>query len=87
MLGAIVRKFWPGFYTTDDGTQKLATTWKHYELAACPPYGKASDAVIHKFWVRQTHDSHIFLFIVHDPDMLTHESQTFLMHDCRDSIG
>jgi hypothetical protein len=40
MLGAIVRKFWPGFYTTDDGTQKLATTWKHYELAACPPTGK-----------------------------------------------
>jgi len=39
MLGAIIRKFWPGFYTTN-GERKLATTWRHYELADCPPTGK-----------------------------------------------
>ncbi|KAI4985327.1 hypothetical protein ZWY2020_017957 [Hordeum vulgare] len=51
LLGAIIRKFWLGFYTTN-GERKIAATWRHYELADCPPYGKASYAVIHKFWFR-----------------------------------
>lgn len=51
MLGALLRKFWPGFYSTvPDGPQKLAYSWAAYEVADCPGYGKASDAVIGKFW-------------------------------------
>jgi hypothetical protein len=60
LVGALIRKFWPGFYTVvPGGERKLATRWEHYEAADCPGYGKASDAVISKFWVRHT-------FFMHD---------------------
>jgi hypothetical protein len=70
LIGALIRKFWPGFYTpVPGGEPKLATSWLDYEAADCPGFGKASDAVITKFWVRNI--SRV-LFIVFDPTVLTH---------------
>jgi len=67
LIGALLRKFWPGYYTpVPGGERKLATTWYDYEAADCPGYGKASDAVITKFWVR--HISRVS-FIVDDPTL------------------
>lgn len=51
MLGALIRKFWTGFYATvAGGEKKLATIWADYEAADFPGFEKASDAVITKFW-------------------------------------
>lgn len=75
MLGALIRKYWPGLYTTEpDGEQKLAYRWADYEVAPCPGFESAADAVITGFWVR-----HIFRvpFIVYDPTVLTHDSHNF----------
>jgi hypothetical protein len=70
LLGALIRKFWPGLYEPVPlGEKKLATHWADYEAAECPPFGKASDAVYTKFWVRNI--SRV-LFIVFDPTVLTH---------------
>ncbi|KAK1628375.1 hypothetical protein QYE76_002690 [Lolium multiflorum] len=48
MIGALLRKFWPGKYyplgTVPAGEKKLATTWTDYESA---PGG---EAVMRKFW-------------------------------------
>ena len=75
MLGALIRKFWPGMYTpVPGGVPKLAEGWEDYEAADCPGFGKSSDAVIAKFWVR--HTSRVS-FIVDDPTVLTHASHNF----------
>nr|XP_051198641.1 uncharacterized protein LOC127312207 [Lolium perenne] len=51
MIGALIRQYWPGFYTpVPGGEKKLAETWADYEAAPCPGFGKASDAVYTKFW-------------------------------------
>jgi hypothetical protein len=61
LLGALIRKFWPGFYTVvPGGERKLATHWEDYEAADCPGFRKASTAVLTKFWVRHTLLSHAF---------------------------
>ena len=60
------------------GERKLATTWLDYEAADCPGFGKASDAVITKFWVR--HISQV-LFIVDDHTVLTRDYDNSFMHD------
>ena len=79
LLGALIRKFWPGFYThVPLGEKKLATSWMDYEAADCPGFGKASDAVIKKFWVRLI--SRVS-FIVYDPTVVTHDSHNIFMHD------
>ena len=55
MLGALIRRFWPGMYTpVPGGEPKLAYSWADYEAAECPGFGTAADAVITKFWVRHT---------------------------------
>ena len=52
MIGTLVRKFWPGLYSTvPNGERKLATSWLDYQAADHPGFGKCSDAVITKFWV------------------------------------
>lgn len=57
LIGALIKKYWPGMYTPVPGGQKkLAYTWADYKAADCIGFGKASDAVITKFWVR-----HLFL--------------------------
>jgi hypothetical protein len=44
--------YWPGLYTVvPGGVPKLAVHWADYEAADCVGFGKASDAVIAKFWV------------------------------------
>jgi hypothetical protein len=85
MIGALIRQYWPGFYTpVPGGEKKLAETWADYEAAPCPGFGTASDAVYTKFWVK--HASRVY-FIVDDHTMLTHVSLTIiLMHDCRPII-
>ena len=83
MLGALIRKFWPGFYTPPDSVpgapQRLALTWADYEVAPVPGFATAAVAVITKFWVR--HISRVS-FIFDDPTMLTHDSHNCFMHDC-----
>ena len=52
MVGALIRKFWPGLYSTvPNGERKLATHWVDYQAAHHPGFGRCSDAVITKFWV------------------------------------
>jgi hypothetical protein len=52
LLGAAIRMYWPGLYTVvPSGVPKLALHWADYEAADCVGFGKASDAVIAKFWV------------------------------------
>ena len=75
MLGALIRKYWPGLYQTGpDDEAKLATKWADYEAAPSPPFETAAHAVITTFWV-----THIFRipFIVNDPTVITHDSQFF----------
>ena len=60
------------------GEKKLDYTWVDYEAADCTGFGKASHAVINKFWVRLISQ---VSFIVHDPTVLTHDSHNFVMHD------
>ena len=79
MVGALLKKYWPGYYTLTLGEPKVATTWPDYEAAPCVGFHSAADAVIMKFWVR--HISRVS-FIVDDPTVLTHESHNFFMHDC-----
>ncbi|XP_051215695.1 uncharacterized protein [Lolium perenne] len=51
MIGALIRQYWPGFYTPVlGGERKLAETWADYEAAPCPGFGTAADAVYTKFW-------------------------------------
>jgi hypothetical protein len=53
-IGVIVRErmYWPSLYiVVHDGMPKLALHWADYEAADCVGFGKASDAVIAKFWV------------------------------------
>ena len=78
LLGALLRKFWPGHYTLPLGDRKLATTWADYQAAPVPGFTTAAEAVITKFWVR--HISR-FPFIVDDPTVLTHDSHNCFMHD------
>ena len=56
MLGALIRKFWTGYYTpismVPGGARKLATTWADYQVAPGTGFATAADAVITKFWVR-----------------------------------
>jgi hypothetical protein len=60
LLGALIKKFWPGRYTplstVPGGPTKLATTWADYEDAPAVGFATAAEAVTTKFWVR-----HIFL--------------------------
>ena len=52
LIGALIRKFWPGLYSTvPNGVTKLATHWVDYQAANYASGGKCSDAVINKFWV------------------------------------
>jgi hypothetical protein len=52
LLGAAIRMYWPGLYTVVPGDErKLFLHWADYEVAYCVGFGKASDAVIAKFWV------------------------------------
>ena len=64
MIGALLRKFWPGKYyplgTVPAGEKKLATTWTDYESAPGVGFPTAAEAVMRKFWVR-----HIFSSFVH----------------------
>jgi hypothetical protein len=57
MVGALIRKFWPGKYTPLDmvpgGSPKLATTWADYQAAPSVGFRTNVEAVITKFWVRQ----------------------------------
>ena len=79
LLVALIRHFWPGFYTPNGGLErKLAITWLDYEGAPSPGFRSAADAVITKFWVR--HISRVS-FILDDPTVLTHDSHNFFMHD------
>jgi hypothetical protein len=56
MVGALIRKFWPGKYTSLDmvsgGSLKLATTWADYQAAPGVGFRIAVEAVITKFWIR-----------------------------------
>nr|XP_051190101.1 uncharacterized protein LOC127303400 [Lolium perenne] len=60
LLGALIKKFWPGRYTplstVPGGATKLDTTWADYEDAPAVGFATAAEAVTTKFWVR-----HIFL--------------------------
>ncbi|XP_071678311.1 uncharacterized protein [Lolium perenne] len=51
LIGAAIRKYWPGMYTPIlGGESKLAYTWEDYEIAPYPGFASAADAVIKKFW-------------------------------------
>ncbi|XP_071678229.1 uncharacterized protein [Lolium perenne] len=54
MIGALLRKFWPGKYyplgTVPAGEMKLATTWTDYESAPGVGFPTAAEAVMRKFW-------------------------------------
>ncbi|KAK1696593.1 hypothetical protein QYE76_013290 [Lolium multiflorum] len=51
MIGAAIRKYWPGMYTpVPGGESKLAYSWEDYEIAPYPGFTSAADAVINKFW-------------------------------------
>ena len=82
MLGSLIRKFWPGYYTplgmVPGGATKLATTWADYQAAPAVGFLTAADAVITKFWVRHISRAS---FIVDDPNVLTHDSHNCFMHD------
>ena len=56
MLGSLIRKYWPGYYTpismVPGGTRKLAVTWADYEAAPLVGFRTAAEAVTTKFWVR-----------------------------------
>jgi hypothetical protein len=56
MVGALIRKFWPGKYTPLDmvpgGDRKLATTWADYQAAPGIGFQTTVEDVITKFWVR-----------------------------------
>ena len=83
MLGALIRKFWPGYYTpisnVPGGAMKLASTWADYEVAPCVGFHSAADAVITKFWVRYI--SRVS-FLVDDPTVLARDYDYCFMHDC-----
>ena len=79
MVGALLKKFWPGYYTPTLCEPKVATTWPDYEAAPCVGFHSAADAVITKFWVRYI--SRVS-FIVDDPIMLTRDYDYCFMHDC-----
>nr|XP_051220785.1 uncharacterized protein LOC127338860 [Lolium perenne] len=56
LIGAAIRKYWPGMYTPVlGGESKLAYTWEDYEIAPYPGFASAADAVIKKFWVRNAY--------------------------------
>ena len=75
LLGAAIRKYWPGMYTpVPDGPSKLAYTWEDYEIAPFTGFTSAADAVIQKFWVMHTF---WVSFIVDNPTVITHASHTF----------
>jgi hypothetical protein len=71
LVGALIRKFWPGFYTppgtVPGGAQRLALTWADYQVAPATGFATAAVAVIDTFWVR--HISRVW-FIVDDPTVL-----------------
>ncbi|XP_071683401.1 uncharacterized protein [Lolium perenne] len=51
LIGAAIRKYWPGMYTPVlGGESKLAYTWEDFEIAPYPGFTSAADAVIKKFW-------------------------------------
>ncbi|KAK1663394.1 hypothetical protein QYE76_051553 [Lolium multiflorum] len=51
LIGAAIRKYWPGIYTPVlGGESKLAYSWEDYEIAPYPGFTSAADAVIKKFW-------------------------------------
>ncbi|KAK1620517.1 hypothetical protein QYE76_026034 [Lolium multiflorum] len=54
LLGALIKKFWPGRYTplstVPGGPTKLATTWADYEDAPAVGFATAAEAVTTKFW-------------------------------------
>ena len=52
MVGALIKKYWPGYYTASFGERKVATTWVDYEAVPCVGFHSAADAVMTKFWVR-----------------------------------
>jgi hypothetical protein len=50
LLGALIRKFWPGFYTpVPGGERKLAYSWADFEDAPGVGFATAAEAVITKF--------------------------------------
>lgn len=56
LIGAAIRKFWPGIYTPVlGGESKLAYSWEDFEIAPYPGFTSAADAVIKKFWVRNAY--------------------------------
>ena len=81
MLGSLIRKFWPGFYTplgqVPGGEPELATTWTDYEAAPSLGFHTAADAVITTFWVRHISRAS---FILDDPNVLTHDSHNCFLH-------
>ena len=79
LLGALLKKFWPGLYTPPGGEEKLAIAWPDWEAAPCVGFENCADAVIKKFWVR--HISRVS-FIVDDPTVLTPDNDNCFMHDC-----
>ena len=83
MLGALIRKFWPGYYTpisnVPGGAMKLASVWADYEAAPSVGFRTAAEAVITKFWVRHISRAS---FIVDDSNVLTQDSHNCFMHDC-----
>nr|XP_051190071.1 uncharacterized protein LOC127303369 [Lolium perenne] len=70
LLGALIKKFWPGRYTplstVPDGETKLATTWADYEDALAVGFATDAEAVTTKFWVAEAapgvvlHDAQIY---------------------------
>ncbi|KAK1692814.1 hypothetical protein QYE76_009511 [Lolium multiflorum] len=54
LLGALIKKFWPGRYTplstVPGGETRLATTWADYEDAPAVGFATAAEAVTTKFW-------------------------------------
>ena len=53
LIGAAIRKYWPGMYTPIPGREsKLAYVWDDYEIAPCPGFRTAAETVITKFWIR-----------------------------------
>ena len=77
MIGALIRKYWPGFYTTvPNGEKILATRWSDYKLAPAVGYLSAADAVVTRFWVRRTLQ---ISCIVDDSNLLTHDSHNYFL--------
>ena len=57
ILGALVRKYFPGIVNLPNGQQDVAWTWKHYHYAPDPDgeFESIAEKIQVRFWVSLLH--------------------------------